>query len=76
MDCTYPLFYCRVIISWWNAGGKSSRYSRTRARRPDLAEKIELPHKTRAEKKFLQELESEWEEYQYEYIHQDAEDLD
>ncbi|MBQ7523692.1 MAG: tRNA (guanosine(37)-N1)-methyltransferase TrmD [Oscillospiraceae bacterium] len=36
---------------------------RTRLRRPDLYEKITLPNKTRAEKKFAAEVEEEWENY-------------
>jgi tRNA (guanine37-N1)-methyltransferase len=55
---------------------KKQSVFRTRERRPDLAEKIELPHKTRAEKKFVAELEAEWEEYQYERSHKNPEDMD
>ncbi len=49
---------------------------RTRMLRPDLAEQIHLPDKTRAEKKFIQELESEWEEYRHERSHQNPEGMD
>ena len=55
---------------------KKQAIFRTRERRPDLAERIVLPHKTRAEKKFIQELESEWEEYRHERSHQDPEGMD
>ena len=55
---------------------KKQSIFRTRERRPDLAKSITLPSKTRAEKKFIQELESEWEEYRNERSHQDAENLD
>ena len=55
---------------------KKQAIFRTRERRPDLAERIVLPHKTRAEKKFIQELESEWEEYRHERSHQDPEEMD
>ena len=34
---------------------------RTRARRPDLYEKVKLPRNTRGEKKFVAELEAQWE---------------
>ena len=55
---------------------KKQSVFRTRERRPDLAERIQLPHKTRAEKKFIAELESEWEEYKHERSHSDAEKMD
>ena len=44
--------------------------------RPDLAEKITLPHKTRAEKKFIHELETEWEEYCHERSGKNSETVD
>jgi len=42
---------------------KKQSLFRTRLRRPDLYEKVTLPNKTRAEKKFAAEVETEWEEY-------------
>ena len=45
------------LVDRWR---KKQSIFRTRERRPDLAEKITLPHKTRAEKKFIHELETEW----------------
>ncbi len=55
---------------------KKQAVFRTRSRRPDLARNIRLPDKTRAEKRFLQELEAEWEEYQREREHPNTQDLD
>ena len=40
---------------------------RTMRRRPDLFERLELPHKTKAEKKFIQELEDEDDEFKARY---------
>ena len=48
---------------------------RTRKRRPDLYEKVTLPCKTRAEKKFAAELETEWEEINHAGRTSDAEKL-
>jgi len=42
---------------------KKQAILRTRARRPDMYNALILPNKTRAEKKFLAEVEAEWEEY-------------
>ena len=61
------------LVERWR---KKQAIFRTRERRPDLAQNIQLPHKTRAEKKFIQELESEWEEYRHERSHQHPENMD
>lgn len=55
---------------------KKQAVFRTRERRPDLAAHITLPNKTRAEKKFVAELEREWEEYKNERSHQNPENVD
>ena len=55
---------------------KKQSIFRTRERRPDLAENITLPHKTRAEKKFIHELETEWEEYCHERSGKNSETVD
>ena len=49
---------------------------RTRERRPDLAKNIQIPNKTKSEKKFAAELEREWEEYCNERRDQDPQKLD
>lgn len=61
------------LVERWR---KKQSIFRTRQRRPDLAAKIELPHKTRAEKKFIHELETEWEEYCHGADHQQTETVD
>ena len=61
------------LVERWR---KKQSIFRTRERRPDLAEHITLPHKTRAEKKFIHELESEWEEYCHERSDKNAEAVD
>jgi tRNA (guanine37-N1)-methyltransferase len=61
------------LVERWR---KKQAIFRTRERRPDLAQHIELPHKTKAERKFIQELETEWEEYQHERQHSNPENLD
>ena len=61
------------MIARWR---KKQAIFRTRARRPDLAANIELPHKTRAEKKFIAELESEWEEFQNDGQRSNSQTLD
>ncbi len=48
------------LVARWR---KKQSLFRTRLRRPDLYEKVVLPHKTKAEKKFLAELDAEWPEY-------------
>ena len=61
------------LVDRWR---KKQSIFRTRERRPDLAEKITLPHKTRAEKKFIHELETEWEEYCHERSGKNSEAVD
>lgn len=61
------------LVDRWR---KKQSIFRTRERRPDLAEKITLPHKTRAEKKFIHELETEWEEYCHERSGKNSETVD
>ena len=61
------------LVDRWR---KKQSIFRTRERRPDLAEKITLPHKTRAEKKFIHELETEWEEYCHERSGKNSETMD
>ena len=61
------------LVDRWR---KKQSVFRTRERRPDLAAFIELPHKTKAEKKFIAELEAEWEEYRHERSHSYPENLD
>ncbi len=48
------------LVARWR---KKQSLFRTRLRRPDLYEKVVLPNKTKAEKKFIAELEAEWPEY-------------
>lgn len=48
------------LVARWR---KKQALFRTRLRRPDLYEKITLPNKTKAEKKFALEVEQEWEAY-------------
>ena len=49
---------------------------RTRARRPDMYRSLTLPNKTRAEQKFLKEVEAEWEAIQHADGTRAAEKLD
>jgi tRNA (guanine37-N1)-methyltransferase len=48
------------LVDRWR---KKQSLFRTRLRRPDLYEKVVLPNKTKAEKKFIAEVEAEWSEY-------------
>ncbi|MBP3313983.1 MAG: tRNA (guanosine(37)-N1)-methyltransferase TrmD [Oscillospiraceae bacterium] len=48
------------LVARWR---KKQSLFRTRLRRPDLYEKVVLPSKTKAEKKFIAELDAEWPEY-------------
>lgn len=48
------------LVDRWR---KKQSLFRTRLRRPDLYEKVVLPNKTKAEKKFIAEVEAEWPEY-------------
>jgi len=52
------------LVDRWR---KKQSILRTMRRRPDLFEKLVLPHKTRAEKKFIAELEAEDEEFRVKY---------
>ncbi|MBQ6797664.1 MAG: tRNA (guanosine(37)-N1)-methyltransferase TrmD [Oscillospiraceae bacterium] len=53
-----------ALVDRWR---KKQSILRTMRRRPDLFSKLILPHKTRAEKKFIAELEAEDEEFRVKY---------